>query len=68
MNLIRVAASAGAACHSDQIHLSHVLEAMQVPPEYAKGTLRFTTGRMTSETEIDRALEALVRTVNQLRG
>jgi cysteine desulfurase len=63
-----VAASAGAACHSDQIHLSHVLEAMQVPPEYAKGTLRFTTGRMTSETEIDRALEALVRTVNQLRG
>ena len=38
-NLPTVAASAGAACHSDQVEVSHVLQAMNVPlrnTEYAK--------------------------------
>ena len=50
-----VAASAGAACHSDQVEVSHVLRAMNVPIEYAMGTLRLTVGRFTTEDEIDRA-------------
>jgi cysteine desulfurase len=58
-----VAASAGAACHSDSIDISHVLEAMKVPLEWAKGTLRFTTGRMTTEEEINLAIDAVVRGV-----
>lgn len=58
-----VAASAGAACHSDSVDISHVLEAMRVPLEWAKGTLRFTTGRMTTEEEITRAIDAIVRGV-----
>lgn len=52
---LEVAASAGAACHSDTVEISHVLEAMKVPEDWAKGTLRFTTGRMTTEAEIKRA-------------
>ena len=42
-SLPTVAASAGAACHSDQVEveLSHVLEAMRVPTEYAMGTRAF---------------------------
>ena len=63
-----VAASAGAACHSDTVTLSHVLEAMKIPMEWAKGTIRFSTGRMTTAREIDRAVEATVRAVNQLRA
>ena len=55
-NLPTVAASAGAACHSDQVEVSHVLEAMNVPEEYAMGTLRLTVGRYTTEDEIDRAI------------
>ena len=55
-NLPTVAASAGAACHSDQVEVSHVLEAMNVPEEYAMGTLRLTVGRFTTEDEIDRAI------------
>ena len=43
-NLPTVAASAGAACHSDQVELSHVLEAMRAPTEYAMGTLRLNRG------------------------
>ncbi|MGB6064633.1 MAG: cysteine desulfurase family protein [Desulfomonilaceae bacterium] len=62
-----VAASAGAACHSDQVQISHVLEAMGVPIDWAKGTLRFTTGRMTTEKEIARAVNVIVDAVTRLQ-
>ena len=52
----RVAASAGAACHSDTVKLSHVIEAMKIPEEWAKGTIRFSVGRMTTEAEIDQVV------------
>jgi cysteine desulfurase len=64
---LEVAASAGAACHSDQIQISHVLKAMGIPEDWAKGTVRFTTGRMTTADEIDRALEVVVAAVKRLR-
>ena len=60
-----VYASAGAACHSDHVEVSSVLEAMQVPMEYAMGTLRFSVGRYTTEQEIDRALEEIPRAVQK---
>jgi len=63
-----VAASAGAACHADHVEISHVLRAMQVPVPWAKGTLRFTTGRYTTAEEIDCALEVIVAGVKRLRG
>jgi cysteine desulfurase len=63
-----VAASAGAACHSGQVEMSHVLAAMRVPKEWAAGTVRFTTGRMTTAEEIDRAVDVIVSAVNRLRG
>ena len=56
VNLQTVAASAGAACHSDQVEVSHVLAAMNVPIEYAMGTLRFSVGRYTTAEEVDRAV------------
>lgn len=61
-----VAVSAGAACHSDKIEVSHVLRAMNVPVEWARGTLRFSTGRMTSKKEIDQASELISNAVQQL--
>lgn len=65
-DLPTVAASAGAACHSDRVELSHVLEAMKVPVEYAMGTIRFSAGRFTTAEEIDRAVEEVNRVVNSL--
>ena len=65
---LEIAASAGAACHSDSVQISHVLEAMRVPEEWAKGTLRFTTGRMTTDADIDRAVNVIVEGVNKLRS
>ena len=65
-NLPTVAASAGAACHSDQVEVSHVLTAMRVPTEYAMGTLRLTVGRFTTEDEIDRAVAEITQVVGSM--
>ena len=64
--LKNVAASAGAACHSDHVDVSSVLQAMQVPTEYAKGTIRFSVGRFTTEAEIDQAVAEIERVVKRL--
>ncbi len=50
-------------CHSGQVELSSVLEAMRVPLEYAKGTVRLSVGRTTTTEEIDRAVAEIVRVV-----
>ena len=65
-SLPTVAASAGAACHSDRVEVSHVLAAMNVPEEYAMGTLRFSVGRFTTEDEIDRAVAEICGEVKSL--
>jgi cysteine desulfurase len=65
---LEVAVSPGAACHSDSVEVSHVLTAMGIPLEWAKGTLRFSVGRMTTPAEIDRTIVVVVDAVNQLRG
>jgi cysteine desulfurase len=63
----KVAASGGAACHSGKIRVSHVLQAMHVPEEWARGTLRFSTGRMTSETDIGTAVAVVADAVKRAR-
>lgn len=64
---LEVAASAGAACHSDTVELSHVLSAMGVEERWGMGTIRFTVGRMTTMEEIDRATAVVVQAVALLR-
>ena len=61
---LEVAASAGAACHADSVEVSHVLEAMGIPLEWAQGTLRFSVGRMTTEAEIDETIRVVAEAVN----
>ena len=62
-----VAASAGAACHSDSIDVSSTLTAMKVPIAYAMGTVRFSTGRFTTENEISQAVEIITSAVQRLQ-
>ncbi|MBT8331138.1 MAG: cysteine desulfurase [Deltaproteobacteria bacterium] len=63
-----VAASAGAACHSDTVEVSAVLEAMKVPLEWAQGTLRLTTGRMTTAADIEKAIQVISSAIKHLRN
>jgi len=62
----KVAASAGAACHADNIDVSAVLEAMHVPIDWAMGTVRFSVGRGTTSEEIDLAAEVVAEAVQRL--
>jgi cysteine desulfurase len=57
-----IAASTGSACHEGRIEQSPVLCAMGVPPKLGQGAVRLSVGRFTTEDEIDRAAEALLRT------
>lgn len=59
----RVAVSAGAACHSEKINISNVLQAMRVPLDYAMGTLRFSVGRGTTIEKIDRSVEIIAASI-----
>lgn len=58
-----VAASAGAACHSGEVEISYVLKAINVPVEWARGTLRFSTGKMTTKSEISNAINVILAAV-----
>lgn len=60
-----IAASAGAACHTDSVDVSPVLTAIKLNTDYAMGTIRFSVGKNTTEHEINRASEIIIETVKQ---
>lgn len=60
-----VAASAGSACHSNGGQVSSVLLAMNVPMNFAKGTLRLSVGFDTTEAQIDAAAQVITREVRR---
>ena len=62
-----ICASAGSACNTGQTRISHVIEAIHVPEDYATGSIRFTMGRATSRQEVDQTIEALKKCVEILR-
>ena len=62
-----LAASLGAACHSGEETISPVLEAMGVTPEVARGAVRLSVGRFTTEAEVERAAELLLARVRALK-
>jgi cysteine desulfurase len=62
-----VAAGLGSACNSKAMRPSHVLKAMGLSDEEAKGALVLTVGTPTTGEEIDRALEIIPAAVQQLR-
>eukprot|EP00239_Pterosperma_sp_CCMP1384_P004150 CAMPEP_0197858296 /NCGR_PEP_ID=MMETSP1438-20131217/32006_1 /TAXON_ID=1461541 /ORGANISM="Pterosperma sp., Strain CCMP1384" /LENGTH=418 /DNA_ID=CAMNT_0043474411 /DNA_START=276 /DNA_END=1532 /DNA_ORIENTATION=- len=56
----RMAASAGAACHSaGGPSVSSVLKAIQLPVDFAVGTLRLSTGRHTTPQDIETAAKLI---------
>jgi cysteine desulfurase len=54
------AASVGSACHEDEQAVSGVLGAMGIEADRARGAVRLSLGRTSSEAEIERAAKALI--------
>ncbi len=63
-----ICASSGSACTTGQKEPSHVLLALGLSEELAKGSLRLTLGEENTEAELTETVEALKECVEKLRG
>ncbi|MFP4513221.1 MAG: cysteine desulfurase family protein [Acidimicrobiales bacterium] len=63
-----VAASAASSCSSGALDPSHVLAALGVPRDRARGSLRLSLGATTTDAEVDHAVDAVVHAVERLRS
>jgi cysteine desulfurase len=60
--------SAGSACRTGSLESSHVLRAMKVSDERARGSMRFSFSRFNTERDVDKALEIVPKAIAKLRG
>jgi cysteine desulfurase len=63
-----VAVSSGSACSSGKVQPSHVLRAMHVEPELAKGAIRVSLGWDSRQEDCIVFLEVLERTVRRIKA
>ena len=68
LDLEGIATSTGSACTSGSTEPSHVLSAMGYPPAEARGSLRLSNGRTTSDEDVDALIYALPPIVDRLRA
>ncbi len=67
LDLAGIAASSGSACTAGSLEPSHVLRAIGLAEELARGTVRFTLGRWTTEEEVEEAVRATEEAVALIR-
>ena len=62
-----ICAAAGSACSTGSKEPSHVLKAMGIPDDIARGTLRLTIGHQNTMEEMDQVVESMKKCVARLR-
>jgi len=62
-----IAVSTGTACSSNDVTVSHVMQAIGLANDNAKSTVRFSFGKNNSYEEIDKAISVIAQSVEQLR-
>jgi cysteine desulfurase len=67
LDLEGIACSVGSACTTGSTEVSHVLSAMGYPEEEARGALRLSLGRTTTDAEIDTACDVVPRVLASMR-
>ncbi len=67
LDLVEVACSTGSACTSGSTEPSHVLSAMGYPPAEARGSLRLSPGRTTSDDDVDAVARVLPSIIERVR-
>lgn len=68
LDLSGVAASLGSACASGSLRASPALEAMGIPADRLRSSVRFSLGSGTTEGEVDEAARRIVEVVLRLRA
>ncbi len=66
-DLAGVAVSSGSACSSGKVNRSHVLEAMAVAPDLARGALRASFGWSSTLADLDACCAVLAQTIGRIR-
>ena len=67
LDLKGLSVSTGAACSSGAIEPSHVLTAMGLSADRARGSIRFSLGKQNTAEDMDFALELVPEVVTRLR-
>ena len=60
LDLKGICVSTGSACDSVNTQVSHVIKAIQVPEEYAEGTIRVSLGDMNEEADAIKIANAII--------
>lgn len=68
LDMAQICASAGSACTSGAVDPSHVLLAMGLSKERARGSLRLTLSEENTREELNTVVEELARIVARVRG
>ncbi len=68
LDMAQICASTGSACTSGAVDPSHVLLAMGLSKERARGSLRLTLSEENTREELDTVVEELARIVARVRG
>ncbi len=63
MDLMGISISTGSACDSVNTKISHVLQAVQLNTDYAKGTIRISLGKNNTEDDIEKITSALIKII-----
>ena len=61
-------ASDGSACTSGTLEVSHVLKALGLPLELARGSLRLTTGQSATDEDVERVVALMPGVVERVRA
>ena len=67
LDLEGIACSVGSACATGSTEVSHVLTAMGFPDEEARGALRLSLGRATTDEEVAIAADVVPRVIASMR-
>jgi cysteine desulfurase len=68
LDMLGIAASSGSACSTGSTEPSHVLTALGLSPDIARGSLRLTLGKDSTDAEIDRTITIVAETVDRVRA
>ena len=61
LDLAGICISTGSACDSVNMEISHVLKAIRLNEEYARGTVRISLGKHNTADDVEKIVAALVR-------
>lgn len=61
MDLMGISISTGSACDSVNTEISHVLQAIRLDENYAKGTMRISLGKNNTEEDVERIAAVLMK-------